>query len=595
MQDLVLDKKSVDRLMSQSEEIPISVLSNNPFGKTFSLILKGEIINLKSTEGEITFLDKKKYNKSIRDLSKSFLIHAIEDVKNSSNNPYEINNLGLEYLKSNELEKSQTCFESAIKLKTNFKAAKLNLALVKRLSGNYEEALKIYEELSNEYKNDSTILNNIGTIHFFQKNLDKSESIFEQLWNSGYKTIEEGNKLAVIKILKGKFQKAVSILRDCQRIDTNNATIYNNLGVSYLGVYSFQKAITAFQTAIKLAPNHKNAISNLSKLLFQRGKQDEAINLIEESLENNFSKNLSELLAEFYINIGNYNKALRILKKILLIEKQNEANSSHEIARLSNNIGVIYHHLGDFQIAEKIYEEAISLSNYESLIPLLNNIDLCFQINKLTEAKAYIDLLKEHFPNNKSFLYYEGVYFLRKEKNAEAINLFEELLEIDKHNESAYCALSYIYTEIQYNYNYSLKLLEKAILLLPDNENILNNVAYTLLMLDNVTEAKNILEKVKNITYNPFIIATKGLCKIKENELEEGRRLYNEAARIAQDITLKEHIMQKKELELAKQFLKNQNADKAIECLSKITFAKSLNSVYKKQALLLLDNIKKSS
>ena len=79
------------------------------------------------------------------------------------------------------------------------------------------------------------------------------------------------------------------------------------------------------------------------------------------------------------------------------------------------------------------------------------------------------------------------------------------------------------------------------------------------------------LDKVRDVSNNVFLTATRGLFKLKEGDVEEGSRLYNLAATFAPNETLRKNVLQKKHLELARYYLENNRQYDA-----KINFEKPL-------------------
>jgi hypothetical protein len=73
------------------------------------------------------------------------------------------------------------------------------------------------------------------------------------------------------------------------------------------------------------------------------------------------------------------------------------------------------------------------------------------------------------------------------------------------------------------------------------------------------------------------------------DNLEEGRKLYNVAINLAESERLKDEINQKKNLELAKYFLKKNNKFSAKNCLKKVISIKVPNSIYSEQAQNLIN------
>lgn len=157
------------------------------------------------------------------------------------------------------------------------------------------------------------------------------------------------------------------------------------------------------------------------------GKLDEYEKKIIEGLAiDQDDKDLNKLLADLYFTMGNYKKALPILKKIVEMDPKD-----HKAIR---QIGEIYLTSGDFDIAELLIQKAIGISPtnpkyYISMVELLYNTDrkhdaivemekviklrptnsaymltladLYQEINDLDNAKKYYFRVLEYEPSNE--------------------------------------------------------------------------------------------------------------------------------------------------------------------------------------------------
>jgi Tfp pilus assembly protein PilF len=180
-----------------------------------------------------------------------------------------------------------------------------------------------------------------------------------------------------------------------------------------------------------------------------------------------------------------------------------------------------------------------------------------------------------------------GLYKYFNHELTEALDQMNKTLEINKKYAPAYSLLGYIYSEYYYNYQEAIKISKKGVENIPHNIGLINNLAYNYLMNNDIDNAKVILEKVKNIVDHVYLIATRGLLKIKEGDLEEGRRLYNEAANMARSEYAKNQVMQKKYLEIAKYYLNINNNLLAQKNILKVLSIKNGNGVYMEQAVEL--------
>ena len=415
-----------------------------------------------------------------------------------------------------------------------------------------------------------------------------AEKYLSLVWNDNRNDVDVGNKLAIINLLKGNFNNSVSILRDCIKNSPDNSAIYNTLGIAYVFSKLNKKAIQAFKSSLNLSPSYTPALLNLVERMIRDGQIKEALDITESFCEKFDDSSAREVLAKLYLFSGSYHRCLIVLRQIY--SRLIESNSPYgEQARVMNNIGVVYHKMGDLVNAELFYLESLKMSDDDPKIVLSNLIDIYFFTEKLESALKYINRFKQKYPNDKIHLYYQARYSALKNSFVDSIEYLKDFLGHEKRFAEAYGLLSYIYSEIESNYAEAINILDSAMLQLPDNILIINNLAYNYLMINNINKAREILQKVENIDDDIFLTATRGLLALKENNLDYGRYLYNKAIGMSKDLSLKTDIEQKKNIEIAKYFLKQGSRSQAIDLLKKVSISK--NTIFTRQAQNLLNSL----
>lgn len=580
------EKRNEERLIFK-EEVPVKGTISSPFESCDDLILSGTISSL--NKGEVTFrkgeteLSAWKNQGLISVLRGNQIENTERDLKRSPNNPYLLNNLGLAYLGSGQLDKAIMLFKQALEAKHDFRVAALNLAFVYIKKNKEEEATDIYKDLLHESPGDTRVLINMGDIYTKNKKLVEARNIFEGIFKKDPGNITARTRLGVINLIEFKYTKAISEFRKCLQVNSRLPSIYNNLGVAYGLTGSHKKAISSFKIALKLSPNYISAIENLATTLRLKNNLSDAIDLLDNYLRKNEDFRIRELLARFYAEKGEYQRALRLLT-IALSNAMKAGLSENEIAKLHNNIGVIYTLMGDLKNAENHYLNCIKKAKQLNQIILTNLIDLYFGEYKIAKAKEFIDMLHEAFEGESIYFYYLALYNYYNQKLPDAIDNINIFLSANKKFASAYSLLSLIYSEYLYNYKKAIELNREAMNYMPNNTHVINNLAYNYLMDNDINSARELLKKVKNVTNDVFLTATRGLLRIKEGNIEEGRRLYNLAESLAANETLRKNVLQKKHLELAKYYLANNKDNEASTNLEKVLSIKARESIYAKQA-----------
>jgi len=586
------EKQNSERLIIK-DEISIKSTASSPFESTDDMVLSGNFSKL--VKDKVTFRSRNetlfthKGDEFISSLRENQIRNVKKDLTKSPENPFLLNNLGLAYLGSGELDKALELFNKAIEIKHDFTTAKLNLASIYTSKNKNDLALQIYQDLLKRNPKDIRALINVGDIYFKIKELEKAKAIFEEIIKENPNNIASRNKLAAINLIQERCGKAISELRKCLQVKTDLPSIYNNLGVAYGIAGSYKKAILSFKIALKLSRNYSSAIANLATVLGLQNRIQDSIELIEDYLKGNENYQVRELLSEFYLKNKQFKNALKNLRIVLTNAiKLNFPNQ--EIARLYNNIGVVHYNLRDFNSAEENFTASLNKAEYVNQIQVQNLIDLYFFLNNINKAKKYIDILREKFGEKGFYLYYMGLYSFRNKELSNAIVFLKDFINVNKKFAPSYTLLGYILSEYFNDFQRAIEVTKEGYENIPDNIGIINNLAYDYLMNNEVDNAKNILDKVKGVSDYIFLIATRGLLKIKEGNLEEGRRLYNLAEELAEFEFLKKQVIQKKHLEIAKYFLAKNIKTAARDNLLKVLSVKIKESIYTMQANELYGN-----
>jgi len=432
--------------------------------------------------------------------------------------------------------------------------------------------------------NNIKVLNSLGNIYFKQKNFKFAKDIYKKILKIEPKNIASRNRLALINLIEGKFAESIYELRQCLHTNNNLPAIYNNLGVAYGMLKAYKKSIQSFKIALNIYPIYSSATYNLAIALRQKNIGS-SIELLENYLSNKENNKMRELLAKFYFENRDYKKALKNLSMVLL-QLKHVTNSNKEIARIYNNIGVIYHVIRNFEKAIENYLTCIAKIDCFNYIIVGNIIDLYFDLKQFNMAKKYIDIYREQFGEKEFYFYYLSRYSYYKTKLSDSIKFMKQFLMINKTFLPAYTFLSNIYSEHLQDYKKAVALNLKASEYLPNNMAIINNLAYSYLMNNEVNRAEAILCKVEENIDNIFLNATRGLLNIKKGNIKEGRRLYNWAAELAGRTTsLYGQVIQKKHLELAKYYLDHGQNNNARDNLKKVfSTMKGKDTIFTKHA-----------
>lgn len=168
-------------------------------------------------------------------------------------------------------------------------------------AGQYDEALKVFEEFMTKYPQVHQVRLNIGTCYLKKEELDKAEAEF-----------------------KAVLDKTIEVYGDYNKDPAASLRAFSGLGEIYLKRNDLDTARKYFTQALEISPEDEVAAYNVAEILFSNQNIDEAIRFYEMAIKikKDWSKPYHKLgLA--YLNKGDYEKALENLRKFLEMDPNN--------------------------------------------------------------------------------------------------------------------------------------------------------------------------------------------------------------------------------------------------------------------------------
>ena len=173
-------------------------------------------------------------------------------------------NLGVIAERKGDMAAARTAYEKAHKLDAEHTPTLLNLGKVYRLSGQFDQAIALYETAlalpGREF--DVQLLNNLAVSYRLAKQFDKAEGALRKLLSRTKDNPEAYKNLALVYYDQGNYRLAEFISANARKLDEKDPGVYNNLGMIYLKQDQKPLALVQFQKAVELnpsfAPGHLN-------------------------------------------------------------------------------------------------------------------------------------------------------------------------------------------------------------------------------------------------------------------------------------------------------------------------------------------------
>jgi tetratricopeptide (TPR) repeat protein len=554
------DEKATLKLLEQ-------ILKNSPKSLTAN-VLKAEILyNQKNWEASKTF-----YSKAIElypEYATGYVYRGIcnenlmlidsakKDIEYGillfPKFPFALNELGVIYLDSKELEIAKGFFRKAKELNPYFIWPINNLALCFSIEGKKDSSLYYYnqaieltplEPLEYKYRGDMYKNNGdtIRAIADYTKSINLSPSNPSFLYDRGTAYCE-----------MKKYDEAIADFKKAVELDRLSFDPLFQLGYCNYYKNNFQQAIQYFDLALKIKPNDFHT-------LLYRGYSHYELKDYTKSISD-----LSLCIEKDTLNYWNY--CLRGWS-YFFCEKYNEAIADLKMAfklndtdyRIPDGLAVCYHEMKDtlnalnyteigqtkdttnLNTLNRIIFLSEELANYEISLKFINGFIEKDQDNKvLLLARAKCHFTAKEFdraladytkaskcPEILDFFAYQsmGYCYTTKEEYEDAIKCLKKAIELNPTN-----AYSYLYIAICYgeknNYEQAITNYEKAYSLNPKLNYGMGNLGWAYYCVNNYQKCIYYSKKAfmldDDALYAKFNYALATLCL---NEIEKAKKLY---------------------------------------------------------------------
>ena len=173
--------------------------------------------------------------------SRDMLVEAIELDKTNYMAYYE---LGLTLDESDKKDTAIIMFSNALKINSEFKEAKIALAITYSEIGRYKEAISLYEELIKEERANEEVWYNLGNIYYYNKaESDKAEECYLKATEINSKLYVAWFNLGILNYLKGDYKASIEAFETARQNEKIKDSSEFNLAKSYAAMKENSRAI----------------------------------------------------------------------------------------------------------------------------------------------------------------------------------------------------------------------------------------------------------------------------------------------------------------------------------------------------------------
>ncbi|HGE71028.1 TPA: tetratricopeptide repeat protein [Candidatus Poribacteria bacterium] len=351
---------------------------------------------------------------------KGLIDEAIEKMRsvvaNKPESPTFVYNLGVIYLKKEDVRQAMACFQKTIELLEEssyteinkivypriYMGACINLGMIYNYLGLYNEAIEVLTK----------------AIKFSPKDYDAN-------WN-----------LAVTYYTMNDYNRAILQLKKCIEIDPKNDQIHNAVGVAYYKMGLYSMALEEFRTAIKLNPNENQYNYNEGLTLARLNQYENAMMAFRKANEMKDANDMYRILSEQNkLNKAKemYNKGCLAMESNKIDEAISAFNSALEIkpdmVEALFNLGNCYRIKRDIQKQIYYFEESAKLN--PDLLNLYYNLGLAYiDAGMYLNARYALEKAVEDNPTFKDAHFSLGRVYYKDGRYADSCKEFMKCLEL---------------------------------------------------------------------------------------------------------------------------------------------------------------------
>ena len=371
---------------------------------------------------------------------------------------------------------------------------------------------------------------------------------------------------------RSRVAESIACFRSAVRSDVRSGAFHNALAVAYAVAGRRRDAENEFMAALHLRPTLVEAVDGLTRLLVEAEELQSAREFLSARIEHHATEVRSyELLAWVCYQMGDHQSARGYLYQALRLKSEEQSPDPDDLGRILSNLGVVYWNLRDAREAIGLFKRAIDLAPADPA-PWANLAGILVADGKLSEARRIGQAGLGSFPESPEL--HMALAAAAAMSNETEVAVMHGRLAVEYgHASRAYVALGGYLSDLRGHTKEAIALLREGLRRYPEDEMLVNNLAYGLLMMGSVNDAAKNLDMLDLPSLSPesapYVHATLGLLAIKRGDLDTGRKRYGEAASLAQkggSYDLAREIEQKLHLELARALIAlNRPQDAAAE------------------------------
>lgn len=484
---------------------------------------------------------------------------------------------GEKYFILEDLSRSLTFFQKSLELNPNNAAINYKIAEIYNLNNDFDNALLHASKAVRLQRKNKYYYLLLAEIYTKRTEYGKATEVYEELMNEIEGLDQYLFETAALYIYQEKYDEALSCYDRIEaKYGINEQVIYQKQSI-LIKTGDLEAVIAEGNKLIEAYPGESQYVANLVSKLMANDLYDEALVLLEKTLEN-FPDNpvLLNQLAEVYRKSGRIEEAKEITKMIFddpqySIQRKMQVVASYFGKELSDEdkeyvisltekivelhpdepdayaiFGDLYQNFNMLQEAKNEYLKSIEL-NPSNLRAWQSILDYELRNSEFDSVIVHAEKAVTYFPNQALIYFYGGTAYLSKNDYKKSVQFLEQGKKMSSTNLQLLSVLNGqlgdAYNGLE-EYKQSDDAYEEALDFDPDNDHVLNNYSYFLsLRKDKLDLAEKMASKlIENDPENPTYLDTYAWVLYQNDKIEEAKK-YIEIAIVHDEVsgTIFEH------------------------------------------------------
>ena len=299
--------------------------------------------------------------------------------------------LGLIALDSKNYDVAENFIRKAILQHNNVPLFYSSLGNVFKAKGQFDEAIKHYEQALTLKPDFFDVFNNYGAALLSLGRLDEALKYFEKVIAINPAHLNAIHNIAITLQNLGKHEEAIAYYKRGLTLKPDMSLLHYNLGNTFALSGKISEAIDSYLRAIQYKPDYADSFFKIGKIYQEQGHYEEAFKYYLELLSlrpDGYS----------YANLALVQQYTGQLESAIINYKRAHELLPHNFEFL-NNLGMIYSELEDYQEAINYYKKALDLKPDRNKI--LGNLSAAYKnLGQTDEAISYLHSALDDDPSH---------------------------------------------------------------------------------------------------------------------------------------------------------------------------------------------------